>query len=516
MATNRFDAQRNLRVLVTLVVLVVLTSCTGPQPPETTPSPPTTVPTTEPIPADPTSIISQLQSTTVQIFARVRTGGTLQTAWSGSGTIISADGLILTNAHVASPWAPGVAALYGNPDLVLGPEPDSLVVALTEREDQPPVETYIAELVAVDGPLDLAVIRVTQTVDGSPLDPADLDLPFVDLGDSDDVHLGDTILVFGFPGAGGDTLTFTRGVVSGFESQDGIGTRAWIKTDTTFSPGNSGGLAADGQGLLIGVPSGVTEAAGGAINSLRPVNLAQPVIAAAQAGRTYESPYVVPGSGNEALTLQTWAEDFGEDGCAVNPLTSYPSGAAALVAVFDYQGMTDGEDFMLTFFYGEQLVRAEVWPWHEGNSGSCRPFFHHAYGDPLPDGTYEVVLFTGADLHSAGGGSTQIGEQIAADGVQVGGYVFDADSGKGIPGALVFVLNPGVDLDAWLDDLSTDAIYTSAETDDDGFYLLPILLERGVSYPAAAGAAGYFDNYGSISLSADTPNEFRIDIELTK
>ena len=516
MATNRIDAQRNLRALVALVVLVVLISCTGPQPTETTPSPPTTAPTAEPIPTDPTSIMLQLQSATVQIFARVRTGGTLQTTWSGSGTIISADGLILTNAHVASPWAPGVAALYGNPDLVLGPEPDLLVVALTKQEDQPPVETYIAELVAVDGPLDLAVIRVVQTVDGAPVDPADLDLPFVDLGNSDDVHLGDSLLVFGFPGAGGDTVTFTRGVVSGFEAQERIGNRAWIKTDTTFSPGNSGGLAADEQGLLIGVPSGVTEAAGGAINSLRPVNLAQPVIAAAQAGQAYESPYVVPGSGNEALTLQHWAEDFGEDGCAVNPLSSYTSGAAALVAVFGYEGMSDGEDFMLTFFHREQLIRAEVWSWYEGTSGNCRPFFHHEYGEPLPDGAYDIVLFAGADLHTAGGGSTQIGGQVAADGVQVGGYIFDADSGKGIPGALVFVLNPGADLDAWLDDLSMDDVYTSAETDAEGFYLLPALLERGVRYPAAAGAAGYFDNYGSIELSADTPDEFRIDIELTK
>ena len=62
----------------------------------------------------------------------------------GSGFIVG-DGLILTNAHVASP------ASQGEPDM----EPDALGIAITESEDKPPVASYIAKVLAVDGYLDL-------------------------------------------------------------------------------------------------------------------------------------------------------------------------------------------------------------------------------------------------------------------------------------------------------------------------------------------------------------------------
>lgn len=145
-----------------------------------------------------------------------------------------------------------------------------------------------------------------------PIDPSSLNLPYVQLGNSDSVHVGDTINIFGFPAIGGNTITFTKGIVSGFSSEDQLGDRAWIKTDATISGGNSGGLAADANGHIIGVPtiaaaSRDTETSdcrqvqdtngdgtvdqndscvpiGGFLNGIRPVNLAQPLIDAALAG----------------------------------------------------------------------------------------------------------------------------------------------------------------------------------------------------------------------------------------
>ncbi|NJN44067.1 MAG: trypsin-like peptidase domain-containing protein [Anaerolineae bacterium] len=191
---------------------------------------------------------------TVLIIAAQNQGGQTIPTHIGSGTIISADGLILTNAHVASP------ASQGDFDF----EPDVLFIAMMEDESRSPVPTYIADLLAVDGFLDLAVIKINFTMDGSRLNASDLNFDFVELGNSDEMHLGDNINIFGFPGIGGDTITFTKGSVSGFSSEEPIGDRAWIKTDATIAGGNSGGLGANDFGQIIGVPTIASSGAEGA------------------------------------------------------------------------------------------------------------------------------------------------------------------------------------------------------------------------------------------------------------
>ena len=134
-----------------------------------------------------------------------------------------------------------------------------------------------------------------------------LRLPTVPLGDSDAMQLGDRLAIFGYPGIGGETVTFTSGNVSGFTGDKNVRShRAWIKTDATIAGGNSGGTAVNQAGQLVGVPTqaaagaGVTPvdarpvldtnrdgridqrdtpmAVGGFINGLRPVNLAFPLL----------------------------------------------------------------------------------------------------------------------------------------------------------------------------------------------------------------------------------------------
>ncbi|MGD2026495.1 MAG: trypsin-like peptidase domain-containing protein [Anaerolineales bacterium] len=219
--------------------------------------------------------------------------------WTGSGSIITADGLILTNAHVVLP------------DRYFAV--DALGVAFTVAEDRLPELLYFAEVVQADEPLDIAVIRITTDLNGAPVDPAALNLPFVPLGDADNLSLGDQITILGYPGIGGQTITLTRGEVSGFTSEPERGDRAFIKTSATIAGGNSGGLAADSEGYLIGIPSqlgyggedqfidcrvladtnrdGIVDdqdscvPTGGFINALRPINLALPLIDAAKQGQ---------------------------------------------------------------------------------------------------------------------------------------------------------------------------------------------------------------------------------------
>jgi hypothetical protein len=67
--------------------------------------------------------------------------------------------------------------------------------------------------------------------------------------------LGSAITIAGYPGVGGDTLTVTKGAISGFfDKDDGLGD-AWIKTDATINHGNSGGAALDNGGRLVGLPT---------------------------------------------------------------------------------------------------------------------------------------------------------------------------------------------------------------------------------------------------------------------
>ena len=93
----------------------------------------------------------------VQILALVDMEGELQPGWSGSGTIISPDGLILTNAHVV------LSDRYY--------EVKGLVVALTMKTDEQPEPAYLADVMQVDQSLDIAVIKITKDLDGNDVDP---------------------------------------------------------------------------------------------------------------------------------------------------------------------------------------------------------------------------------------------------------------------------------------------------------------------------------------------------------
>lgn len=182
----------------------------------------------------------------------------------GSGSIIDKRGLILTNFHVVRD--PDTRRPYNSRDLIL--------VAINSTPERPPDRLFRAEIAQMDPNLDLAILKLTATADGKSL-PADLGLAVIALGNSDTVQIGDRIQVIGFPDIGGNTVTLDEGVISGF-----LLGRAWMKTGTPVNPGNSGGMAINAAGELIGIPTiKISDPRlGGQLGLLRPINLAKPLI----------------------------------------------------------------------------------------------------------------------------------------------------------------------------------------------------------------------------------------------
>ncbi len=204
----------------------------------------------------------------------------------------------------------------------------------------------------------------------------------VPVGDSDAVEIGDSLRILGYPGIGGATVTFTNGVVSGFASQTGIGERSWIKTDATIAGGNSGGAAFDLNGRLVGIPTqaaasdtgeivdcrvitdtngdGVTNGddqcvpIGGFLNGLRPVNLAEPLIAQAAGGSPIDIDEV---EGQATFTgvfdpdkafasNPGWSFEASDDpGFETDFVLTAQAGTEQLCFWFDWEGFPDGVEW---------------------------------------------------------------------------------------------------------------------------------------------------------------------------
>ena len=160
--------------------------------------------------------------------------------WSGSGTIISESGYILTNFHVVGDVE--TRQIYKNH-----------AILFTEFPDQPPVFKNIAQIVATDPTYDLAVIKINLDNKGNKVNTRFTAMP---VGNSNDLIPGDAITMVGYPGISGSTITFTQGLMSGWLGEDfESGGKNWIKTDGKISHGNSGGAAFNERGELIGVPT---------------------------------------------------------------------------------------------------------------------------------------------------------------------------------------------------------------------------------------------------------------------
>lgn len=171
----------------------------------------------------------------------------------GSGVIVRADGLIITNNHV-----------------IAGAE--EIVVALNDRREYP------AKLVFADEKADLAALRI---------DPHGAKLPVARLGDSDRAEVGDVVLAIGDPFGVGQTVT--QGIVSAVARTNlGISdTGFFLQTDAAINPGNSGGALVSATGEVIGINSNIISGSGGSqgVGLAIPANMVRQFIAASGKGR---------------------------------------------------------------------------------------------------------------------------------------------------------------------------------------------------------------------------------------
>lgn len=155
----------------------------------------------------------------------------------GSGSVITQDGLILTNHHV-------IADDHQN---LLNPQ-GLAFVGFTEDVREAPSIWYIAVFMVGDPVRDLAILRIVATEEGVPVQGSIF--PTMTFGNSDQLVLGQTIIGLGYPTVGGNTLTLTKGTMAGYETWQNV---RLGKTDSEIAPGSSGGAAIDEQGHLVGI-----------------------------------------------------------------------------------------------------------------------------------------------------------------------------------------------------------------------------------------------------------------------
>lgn len=171
---------------------------------------------------------------------------------NGTGFLISADGFILTNKHVVN---------------AADKETGEFRVTLNSGKK------YYAQLIDEDPINDLAVLKIF-----------DKDLPFVELGDSDKLAIGSTVIAIGNV-LGRYENSATKGIVSALgrslTANSGAGKpealNNIIQTDANINVGNSGGPLIDLRGRVIGVNTAV-DSAGAAIGFALPINDVRPVI----------------------------------------------------------------------------------------------------------------------------------------------------------------------------------------------------------------------------------------------
>ncbi len=190
----------------------------------------------------------------------------------GSGVIITPTGFIVTNNHVIR-------------------DADDIRIVLADRRE------FKARLVLRDSRTDLALLKVD----------AGEKLPYLRIGDSDALQVGDIVLAIGNPFGVGQTVT--QGIVSA-TARTGIGKSGYqffIQTDAAINPGNSGGALVNMKGELVGINTMIFSRSGGSngIGFAIPSNLVKTLIVNARAGGHVVRPWA-------GVYLQSVSPDIAE------------------------------------------------------------------------------------------------------------------------------------------------------------------------------------------------------------
>jgi len=362
------------------------------------------------------SPVERARQATVFLMQTYESAGTQILSCVGSGTIVSENGLILTNAHLASS---------------LGPcRGDRIIVALPVRLDEPPVPTYLAEPVVIDEGLDLAVLQVRGSLDGSLIDTSALNLPAVTIGDPSTLTPGSAMSVVGYPDLSTSSVTHVPGVVTGITAEKGGGSMAWLRTDSELGGTMAGGGAYNANGQLVGVPTSapgtsgttpgpmclsvqdntrdglITEAdacvpIGGDVTSVRPIVFARPLIESARRGLQMERAPGLPSSppvDEPSVSRLFFSTGVTANGHPVDVVTALPSGAKSLFLFFDYANMQPGTPYEIRVTRdGIDMPQFSLGPlaWGGGPNGI---WYVGTEGKTWPDGNYEFTILLNGQI----------------------------------------------------------------------------------------------------------------------
>lgn len=345
------------------------------------------------------------------VFVIQASDNDLDTRCIGSGTIVRFDGLILTNAHnvMQSEACPG----------------EELIIAMSIDPEQPPVPKYRASIAQVDSGLDLALLRIDRELDGRQIDPDNLPiLPFVEVGNSDEVILDETLTIVGYPDAGNSSTEANRVSVAAFMAEPGAGDRSWFKltSDSGISGLMSGGGAYNQAGQLMGVPTSapITANIGGTclqledtnsdgfvnnndacvpisdfVSVIRPVNFARSLIRSAslQLSITNETTPVIRRDSDLQPTVERlyFATSVSND-LSTQVIASAPSGTTSLYLFFDYFNFT--EDTVYEVRVSVDGVPGQIFSlppvrWSGGTNGL---WYIGSSGQPWSNGLYEFRI----------------------------------------------------------------------------------------------------------------------------
>lgn len=194
----------------------------------------------------------------------------------GSGVLVAANGLIVTNHHV-----------------IEGAE--EIKVVLSDRRE------FEARIIGTDERTDLAVLKIEPKGDA---------LAHLQLSDSDSIEVGDLVLAIGNPFGVGQTVT--SGIVSALARTGGgiSDINSFIQTDAAINPGNSGGALISMNGHLVGINTAIFSRSGGSlgIGFAIPSNMVRTVVKAIQSGGRAVRPWF--GASGQRVTAQI-AENLG-------------------------------------------------------------------------------------------------------------------------------------------------------------------------------------------------------------
>lgn len=460
-----------------------------------------------------------------------------------SATLIDPAGYVLTNFHCVGYTKgqkdQGTPGTMKNPQgfVALGPTVDPKKAA---------VPTYWARFIAGNYDQDVAILKITSMFNKGQSLPKTLPMPSIKRADSDRVQVGDYIAAIGYPGIGGNTVTFTDGKVSGFDDMNDDGTLDSFRVTADINHGNSGGLAINQKGEQIGLPTwGVVRVEDvSKVNGVLMVNFAEPYIRKALAlgnvaggplaptpqPKSTPPPKSTTPIANSPFTNLRFGTDY-QDHKLIGEAKSFPAGTKQLTAVWDYAGIAPGTDWGDVWeLDGEEILGEKTGQAWDGESeqGIMISDLGKKTG-ALPNGEFRYTLYVNGAV--AASATATVGKvdnspqppPASSSQVIVRGQIIDASTKRGIPNAAIGFMNPGVTADdfnaATTGEQVAELMFKGVFTDQSGYYLVAEGLPRGYTYPVIVNAPGYVrrEFWGGIKITNEHSASLEIEpIELKR